>query len=81
MLKKELSPKQKLIFDFIADYVEKNNYSPSIKEIADHFSLAESTVYIHLNAMKRKGWITSREGIPRSFRLAENNRKEKEHGY
>lgn len=70
-MKKILSLRQKQIFDFIEAYVTENKISPSIDEIGDALLLSNSTINTHLGAMIRKGWITKREGIPRSFRTVQ----------
>lgn len=76
MSNKNLSPRQKQIYDFIADYVRENGFPPSISEIGNNFLISNSSTYTHLTLMKKKGWITSRENVPRSFRLVQGE----EHG-
>jgi repressor LexA len=70
-MKKELSPRQKEIFDFISHFVSENGYSPSINEIGDDLLISNSTANTHLKIMKIKGWITSQENTPRSFRIVQ----------
>ena len=68
-MKKELSRRQRQIYEFVAGYVQENCFSPSIRDIASALSLAESTTIVHITAMKKKGYITSMNCVPRSFRL------------
>lgn len=51
---KPLSDRQRAIFDFLVDYIEKNNYSPSMREIskAAGLSSTSSTKYQISNLIK-----------------------------
>ena len=66
---KELSPRQQEIFDFVQKYNSERKISPSLQEIADAIGLHQSTTCAHIAGLKRKGYLTSDHGIPRSFRL------------
>jgi len=68
-MRKPLSPRQKQIFDYIAEYIAENKFPPSLDEIADNLLLSNSTVNSHLTAMLKKGYLSRRERIPRSLRL------------
>lgn len=53
-----LTPKQRAILDFITAFGEKNDYSPSYREIADHFNLASTaTIAEHVDTLKQKGYL------------------------
>lgn len=53
---KSLTLKQKNILNFILNFYAKNNYSPSLQEIADEFGLsAVSTVHKHVDLLIKKG--------------------------
>jgi repressor LexA len=68
---KELSPRQQQIFNFVEKYNAERKISPSIADIADGIGLAESTTVAHIAGLKRKGYLTSDYGIPRSFRIVQ----------
>jgi repressor LexA len=72
-MKKLLSPRQKQIYDFIAEYITGNGFPPSFEDIAEGMNLSSSTIVAHVNLMKKKGALSSREGTSRSFRLHPEN--------
>ncbi|MDD5697940.1 MAG: transcriptional repressor LexA [Victivallaceae bacterium] len=55
---KELTEKQRIILDYIEDFIENEGMSPTVYEIADFFNIKTSTVFAHLRALQRKTYIT-----------------------
>ncbi len=51
---KELTERQREVLSFITQYVSKHAYPPTIREIADHFSISVKGAYDHLGALKKK---------------------------
>ena len=66
---KNLSPRQEEIYLFISQYSKENSYSPSVSDIAASLELCNSTITSHLQALKRKGYLTSQAYMPRTFKL------------
>lgn len=66
-MQKMLTKKQKKIYDFVANFIEKNDYSPSLEEIGGHFKLAVSTVHEHIEGIKNKGYLRKRKKHARSL--------------
>lgn len=65
-----LTPKQKLILEFIQKYLKKNDYAPSYREIAEHFGFSSvATVAEHIENLKLKGYLTSDENSYRSLQV------------
>src|SRR3989344_1671961 len=65
-----LTKKQKQILDFVRDYIKKNDYSPTLEEIAKHFKLASvATVHQHINVLKEKGYLNKIENQRRSINV------------
>ncbi len=65
-----LTKKQKNIFDFVKDYVEKNGYAPSYREIARNFNISSpATIYEHIKTLKEKGYIKNAVRHARSLEL------------
>lgn len=63
-----LTPKQKKILNFIISFVNRNDYSPSLKEIAKHFKLHSiSTVHQYVGTLKKKGYLNKVEYKKRSI--------------
>jgi len=68
IINQPLTPKQKRILNFIKSFTEKNDYAPSLEEIAKHFKLkAVSTVHQYVETLKRKGYLKKEDHQPRSF--------------
>ncbi len=65
-----LYKRQRQIVDFIAQYIQKNGYSPTLKEIASALSVSSlATVHEHLQALERKKIIRKTEGAVRGIEL------------
>jgi repressor LexA len=54
---KELTKRQKEILSFIAGYIKNHPYPPTIRDIADHFSISVKGAYDHITALKRKNYL------------------------
>ncbi|MCR4421612.1 MAG: transcriptional repressor LexA [Exilispira sp.] len=67
----EITKRQKQILDFIANYIESNQYPPSIIEIADTFSINLKTAHEFLDRLANKGYIIKEKRIARSLLLTE----------
>jgi repressor LexA len=62
--------RQRQIVDFIAQYNQKNGYSPTLKEIADSLGVSSlATVHEHLNALAKKRVIRKFDGAVRGIEL------------
>jgi repressor LexA len=65
-----LYKRQRQIVDFIAQYIQKNGYSPTLQEIADSIGVSSlATVHEHLQALQRKKVIKKFEGAVRGIEL------------
>ncbi len=71
-----LTEKQKRIYEFIKEYIETNNMSPSFLEIREYFGFKSlNAVYEHVDNLVRKGFI--RKGLSnqkRSITLTEQKK-------
>jgi len=69
----KLTRRQKEILDFIKGFVERNGYSPSMEEIAEHFHIASlNAVFKHLQALEARGYLQRDANRARSIRLHES---------
>ncbi|MGN0906106.1 MAG: LexA family protein [Bullifex sp.] len=68
-MKGRLTKRQEEILSFITSSSRDNSICPSLDEIADHFSIAVSSVYDHITALEKKGVIERIPGQARSIRL------------
>ena len=64
------SPKQLEMLDFISDFTREKGYPPAIREICTAVGLnSSSTVFSHLTALERKGYILRGNGTTRSIKI------------
>ena len=63
------TPKQKILYDFIKKFQEENGISPSYEEMQKITKTELSSVYVRINSLEKKGWITRTKGIPRSIKI------------
>lgn len=54
---KELTERQREVLSFISAFTKAHTYPPTIREIADHFSISVKGAYDHLSALKKKGYL------------------------
>jgi len=65
-----LTPRQKQILTYIETYVEKHDYAPSFREIADALELRSvATVAEHIDTLKHKGYLHKEPTMARSVQL------------
>jgi repressor LexA len=66
-----LTKRQKQVLDFLADFVEKNGYSPSYDEIAQALELASlATVHKHVSALEAKHYVRRSFNQSRSLEVS-----------
>lgn len=69
-----LYKRQRQIVDFIAQYIQKQGYSPTLQDIADALGVSSlATVHEHLQALVKKGVIRKYEGAVRGIELLDRN--------
>ena len=65
-----LYKRQRQIVDFLAQYIQKNGYSPTLQEIAQALNVSSlATVHEHLQALARKKVIRKQDGAVRGIEL------------
>ena len=53
-----LTRRQKEVLEFLAEFIDKNHYSPSYEEIAEGLSLSSlATVHKHVSSLESKGYL------------------------
>ena len=65
----KLTKKQTNILNFIKDFILKNGYPPTIREIGDQFGVYIRAAQDHLKALEKKGYIVREKGKTRSICL------------
>ena len=66
---KELTDRQKQILNFIAEYIKKNSYPPTIREVADHYEISVKGAHDHITALRKKGHLKQIDKRPRTMGL------------
>ena len=62
--------RQRQILDFIAQYISRSGYSPTLQEIAKALGVSSlATVHEHLEAMEKKGIIKRYDGAVRGIEV------------
>ena len=54
---KGLTLKQRAMYEYIKDFIEQENMAPTVYELAEKFNVKTSTVFAHLHALMKKGYI------------------------
>jgi repressor LexA len=67
---KVLTDRQKDVLSFIADYLDKNSYPPTIREVAEHYSISVKGAHDHITALRKKGYLKQTDKRPRTLGLA-----------
>lgn len=72
-MKQPLTPKQQKIYDFISQYIKKEDDSPTIDQIRIFLNVNSlNTVVDHLKALEQKGYIVRRKHAKRNIELRNN---------
>jgi len=70
-----LTKRQKEIIDFINEFTEDKGYSPSYREIGQHFGLSSTaTVCEHIQTLQEKGYLKIDPNEARSIEIIENEK-------
>ena len=65
-----ITKRQRQVYDFIAEFVQKNQYSPSFEEIGDGLGLSSlATVHKHITNLEEKGLLSRDYNRSRSIDL------------
>lgn len=66
----DLTRVQKRVYYIIKDFIDKNGFSPTIREIGElNGNDSPATPLFHIRALKEKGYIDYKEGKGRTIRV------------
>ena len=68
---KELTERQQTILEFIKQFIRKEGYPPTVRELAQKFEMKSSSMFDHLTALERKGFLKRMSRKSRSLELSE----------
>lgn len=74
---KTLTARQQAVLDFIAQFIEEHAYPPTIREIADSFSISVKGAYDHVKALEKKGKLRLGENRSRALELVRDEKRER----
>ncbi len=70
-----LTARQRQIWDFLVEYVDRHGYPPTVREIGEAVGLASpSTVHAHLANLERAGLLRRDPTKPRALELVGRER-------
>ncbi len=65
----QLTPKQLRVLTLIRDYSKARGYAPTMQELADEFGVSKVTVFEHIGALQKKGYLKHARHRARSLQL------------
>ena len=66
----ELKPREKMVYDAIVQYISKNEYSPTLRELGAEVGIeSTSTIYGIVKKLEAKGYIDTAKGKRRVISL------------
>ncbi len=73
----KLTEKERAIYEYLKETIEKNGYSPSVRDIRSALGIkSTSTVHVYLNRLEEKGLISKEDGKSRTLRVGDSGAKE-----
>ncbi|MGD8452402.1 MAG: transcriptional repressor LexA [Phycisphaerae bacterium] len=66
-----LTPKQLRVLTFIRDFSRAKGYAPTMQELADEFGVSKVTVFEHIAALHKKGYLKRSRHKARSLQLSD----------
>ena len=73
---KELTARQQQVLHFIQNFTDENVFPPSVREIAEHFSISIKAVQDHIAALRKKGYLSQSAKRSRSLKVLKETRPE-----
>src|SRR5438105_105443 len=69
----QLTDRQREIYEFIRDKIERRGYGPTVREIGEGFSIrSPNGVMCHLKALEKKGLIIREANAARAIQLVDH---------
>ena len=64
-----LTPRQREVLEFIKRFLDEQGYPPTVREIGGHFGFVPRSVFDHLKALERKGYLKREATKSRSLQI------------
>jgi len=75
---RKATKRQEEVIGFIAEYIHTHAYPPTIREVADFFSISVKGAHDHLTALKKKGLLKQGDKKPRTMELVKTEEDEQD---
>ena len=70
MKNNDLTKKEKVVFDYLVQYIDENGYAPSVRDIVASLGIkSTSSVHLYLHNLESKGYIEQDPGKKRTLRI------------
>jgi len=66
-----LTPRQREVLEFVKRFLEEHGYPPTVREIGRHFGFVPRSVFDHLKALERKGYLKREATKSRSLQITD----------
>jgi repressor LexA len=73
---KGVTKRQDEVLDFIKEFLLRNKFPPTIREIANHFEISVKGAYDHVKALEKKGFIDRNQNRSRAIEILVDNDEE-----
>ena len=74
---KTLTARQQEVLDFISAHLDAHAYPPTIREMADGFSISVKGAYDHVKALEKKGFLKLGDNRSRAIELLHRDKAER----
>lgn len=69
-IERELTDTEEAVFKATVAFIVENEYPPSVRELCEITGLkSTNTIHAKLQALERKGYISTQRGAPRTIRI------------
>ena len=68
-----LTARQREVLDFVGHFMAQAGYPPTVREIGAHFGLVPRSVFDHLKALERKGYLRRTASKSRSLQILDSS--------
>ena len=70
-MQRPLTARQREVLDFIRQFMSRAGYPPTVREIGAHFGFVPRSIFDHLKALERKGYLRRTASKSRSLQILE----------
>ena len=71
-MRRPLTARQREVLDFIREFMGRVGYPPTVREIGAHFGFVPRSIFDHLKALERKGYLRRDAAKSRSLQILDD---------